>query len=175
MNKNHIIGLLIGVVVASLFLFWAMPKTFGATSTHTIGGDLVVSGAMTVTGTSTLGLITGNVPNTSVVTMTSGTTTPCATQNTSGNTLTLVAIGVLETATPGGGTVGLSVGTSTTAFVTSTSPLVSNSTFSNSSSLNIISTTSSLQTTYAPWQNNEWLVWKTTTSTNAGTCRVLYY
>lgn len=177
-------------------------RSFGATPTDQItnwtggafSGDLTVGGTLGVTGATTLsstlnvtatttlagavvisGAISGNVPNTSIITQSNATTTPCAVQNTSGSTRTLLAIGVKESSTPGAGAIGLNVGTSTTAFVTSTSPFINNGVFANSASQEVISTTSSLMTAYAPWKNNEWLVWKTVSSTNAGNCEALYY
>lgn len=150
----------------------------GTTNLDSLGlsGDLSVGGALTITGTSTLsGSIAGNVPSRRVSTMVTATTTPCAIQNVSGSDRTLVAVGVSETAYAGAGTVGLTVGTSTTAFATSSSPLIANSSFSNSASQNIISTTSTLMTAHANWKTGEWLTFMTVTSTNAGSCRVLFY
>lgn len=143
---------------------------------QTVTGNQAVTGNLTVTGTSTFsGGIAGNVPTRLTVTMTNSTTTPCAIQNTSGSDRTLVAVGVSETAYVGAGVVGLSVGTSTSAFSSGGSPLIAHSLFSNSATKNVISTTSTLMDAYANWGSNEWLTFATVTTTNAGSCRVLFY
>ncbi len=150
--------------------------SLGLSGDLSVGGNQTVTGNVTVTGTSTFsGGIAGNVPARAVVTMTTATTTPCAVQNTSGSDRTLVAIGVNETAYVGAGTVGLVAGTSTSAFAAPNLPLISNSSFANLASKNSISTTSTLMTAYTRWAANDWLVWQTVTTTNAGFCQALYY
>lgn len=136
--------------------------------------DLSVGGNLTVAGTSTFSGNVSGVPKSLSITMTSGTTTPCAVQNTSGVARVLTSVAVVEDAYAGAGTVGLNVGTSTDSGTTSTSALINNAAFANSSAKIVISTTSTLQTAYAPWLTGEWMVFKTTTSTNSGTCKVTY-
>lgn len=138
--------------------------------------DLTVGDQLSVAGTSTFsGNISGSVAFRPTVSMTTATTTPCAIQNTLGSDRTLAAIGGVWTAYAGAGTVGLTVGTSTSRYVTSTSPLINNLAFANSASQSVIATTSTLQSAYAIWKSGEWLVWKTTTSTNAGTCSAIAF
>lgn len=144
-------------------------QTLTGATTH--GGATSFAGATTFSATSTFsGDVLGNVARKFNVTMSSATTTPCAVQNTTGASMFLTSIGVIETAYAGAGTVGLTAGTSTSAFVTSTSPFISNLGFANRASEDVVSTTSTLQSAYAILKSGEWLVWKTTTSTNAGKC-----
>lgn len=141
-----------------------------------VSDDVSIGGDTTFTGTSTFsGNVSGSVAFRPTVSMTTATTTPCAIQNTLGSDRTLAAIGGVWTAYTGAGTVGLTVGTSTSRYVTSTSPLINNLAFANSASQSVIATTSTLQSAYAIWKSGEWLVWKTSTSTNAGTCSAIAF
>jgi len=135
-----------------------------------IGDDLTVTGDLNLTGNAL-----GSVVYRPTVTMTTATTTPCAIQNTTGSDRILAAISGVWTSTAGAGTVGLSVGTSTNQYTAGTPKLISNATFANSASADVVSTTSTLQSAYAIWQASEWLVWNTTTSTNAGTCSAIAF
>lgn len=141
-----------------------------------IGDSLTVAGAYTQTGTSTFsGGIVGNVPRRFVQTMTNGTTTPCSYQNTTGSDQILAAVSGIWTSYAGAGTIGLTVGTSTAATVTSTSPLINNLSFANSATKNVTATTSTLMSAYARLAAGDFLVWKTVTSTNAGTCSAIIF
>lgn len=183
----------IGVVVVVLLGIVAFKpaqetavKVFGASANGTtawssdgsFSGDLAVGGALTVTGATTLtGAVSGNFPNTSVITMTSGTTTPCAVRNTSGSTRTLVAIGTTERGTTASlGAIRFTAGTGTTAFATSYYTKFLNGALNTKvSGVDTITTTSTLMSAYSPWRNNEWLVFYSATTVHAGTCRVVYY
>lgn len=140
---------------------------------------LTVAGTLGITGTTTLSGDVSGVPKSTVITMTSATNTPCAIQNTSGVTRTVLATGLLYTGGSNAGSVGqLAVGTSTGPTVTSTSPFI-NTILTKVASVDVITTTSTQEGTggvYAPWKTTEWLVFNTGgTSTQSGTCRVLYY
>lgn len=143
-----------------------------------VGDDLTIAGDTTFGGSGTTtfsGAVVGNVPRRFIQTMTTATSTPCSYTNNSGSDQTILAVGGTWTASPSVGTIGLNVGTSTVVGVTSTSPLINNSVFANSSSRSIISTTSTLLSAYAILKAGEVLNWKTVTSTNAGTCYALFY
>lgn len=156
-------------------------QSFGAstpdqTTNWTAGsfsGDLTVGGTSTFAGTSTFTNILGNVPNKVAVTMTNATTTPCAIQNTSGVTRTLIATSVLYPVSVSPGVTTVTAGTTSTAFGTPTTLLI-NSAVTVSASVPVISTTSTLQTAYATWPTGTYLVWQTSTTTNTGTCSASY-
>lgn len=171
-------------------------QTFGATpadqvTTWTGGhftGDLTVDGTSTLTGAVTLG---GSLTSSSganfvpffLVSMTNGTTTPCAIQNTSGNTRTVLAASYKYSSTTAVGVVNVTAGTSTDAFTTSTTPFVAaalttvagRDIITTTSTFNTLSGTTSSTIAYSPWRANEWMVWKSTSTTNAGNCYVEYY
>lgn len=135
-----------------------------------IGDDLTVTGDLNLTGNAL-----GSVVYRPTVTMTTATTTPCAIQNTTGSDRILAAVSGVWTSTAGAGTVGLQVGTSTNQYTAGTPKLISNAAFANSASADVVATTSTLQSAYAIWGASEWLVWNTTTSTNAGTCSAIAF
>lgn len=138
--------------------------------------DLIVGDQISVAGTSTFsGNVAGNVPQRSVITMTSATTTPCYVQNTSGSDRILADVSGYWTATAGAGTVGIQVGTSTNQYTAGTPKLISNAVFANNASISSVLTTSTVQTAYAIWKANEYLVWNTVTTTNAGTCSAISF
>lgn len=135
-----------------------------------IGDDLTVTGDLNLTGNAL-----GSVVYRPTVTMTTATTTPCAIQNTTGSDRILAAVSGVWTSTAGAGTVGLQVGTSTNQYTAGTPKLISNAAFANSASVDVVATTSTLQSAYAIWGASEWLVWNTTTSTNAGVCSAIAF
>lgn len=138
--------------------------------------DLTVGDQLSVAGTSTFnGNVAGSVAFRPVVSMTTATTTPCAIQNTTGSDKVLAAVSGLWTAYAGAGTVGIQVGTSTNQYTAGTPKLVSNAAFSNHASVSVALTTSTLQSAYAVWKSGEYIVWNTTTSTNAGTCSAIAF
>ncbi len=157
-------------------------QRFGGTTnldSLSLGVDLTVAGLTTLTGTSSLGMIQigggtfGSLSGTVSSTMTNATTT-CAIQNTSGRTRTLTDISVMFASTTSVGTIYVAAGTSSAQYVTSTSPLV-NANIAAMAGQDVISTTSSVQTAYAPWRPNEWLNYKIGTTTANGTCRASFY
>lgn len=168
----------------------AADQNFGAsadvTTNWTAGAfssDLSVGGQLGVTGTTTF---TGGVFNQFgarfspfyAVTMTSGTTTPCAVQNTAGVTRTVFATSYKYTSTTSAGTFFVQAGTSTSAFAAPTTPFVA-AAVTTINGRDVITTTSTQMggstAVYAPWRANEWLVWQSSTTSNAGTCYVEYY
>ena len=162
-------------------VFGASPNGVTAWSSDgSFSGDLAVGGTLTVTGATTLtGSVSGNVPNTAVVTMTSGTTTPCAIQNTSGVTRTLVAIGATERGTAASlGAIRFTAGTGTTAYKAPTTfytKFLNGALNTKISGVDTLTTTSTLMSAYSPWKANEYLIWYSATTVHAGTCRALYY
>lgn len=142
-----------------------------------VGRNLYVAGQATFAGSSTFSGALSGVPTAAVITMTSATNTPCAVQNTSGVTRTVLDAGILFTGGSNAGATVLIAGTSTAPTVTSTTPLVADS-ITKVVSRDIISTTSTMRgssSAYAAWRTSEWFVFNTATSVNSGTCRVLYY
>lgn len=138
--------------------------------------DVTIGGDTSFTGTSTFsGNVSGSVAFRPTVTMTTATTTPCAIQNTTGSDRILAAVSGLWTAYAGAGVVGISVGTSTNQYTAGTPKLISDSTFRNHASVSVALTTSTLQSAYAVWKSGEYIVWNTTTSTNAGYCSAIAF
>lgn len=180
-----VVVILLGVIAfkpaqeTAVKVFGASPNgTTAWSSDGSFSGDLAVGGALTVTGVTTLtGAVSGNVPNTSVITMTSGTTTPCAVRNTSGSTRTLIAIGTTERGTAASlGAIRFTAGTGTTAFATSYyTKFLGGALNTKINGVDTITTTSTLMSAYSPWRNNEWLIFYSATTVHAGTCRVVYY
>jgi hypothetical protein len=136
-----------------------------------LSGDLSVGGTTTFTG-AVSNSFGSNVQFYVSSTMSNGTSTPCAIQNLSGRTRSINSLNFVYVSTTSIGSFGATVGTSTNAFptTTSTSPLIS--TVLTTQQQDVISTTSSVQTVYAPWRQNEWLVFRTNTTTNVGQCYV---
>ena len=139
-------------------------------------GDLTVTGSSTVTGTSTINKVveTGSLVYSASSTMVASTSTPCAIQNQSGLTRSLLSIGVQTPATNSTGTVTFTAGTGTTAYATSTNNLLLGTTIAKGY-VPKVSSSSTLQTATSPWEANEYIVFKSTSETNVGTCRVSWY
>jgi hypothetical protein len=135
-----------------------------------LSDDLVVGGDLTVTGTVSADVL----PTRSAIAMTTATTTPCAIQNT-GDDRVLLGVSGIWSAAAGAGTVGLQVGTSTNQYTAGTGKLISNAAFANQSGQAVIATTSTLSSAYGIWKTNEWLVWNTVTTTNAGVCTAVSF
>lgn len=143
-----------------------------------IAGDLTVGATLTVTGTSTFSGIVSGVPKALDTTMTSSATnTACSILNSSGVTRLPLVVGVIDTGTAAGGTgtITWTVGTSTTPSATSTSPWFSGI-LTRATGSDVITTTSTLMSAYSTWGNGEYLNFTSAnTTTNSGTCKVLYY
>lgn len=176
---NLVVSAPAGTSVKSDVLGASAAQDFTNLTALALSGDLSVGGTSTFSGGLSVG---GSIINAvgayavfhSSSTQATATSTPCAIQNTSGRTRTILDISYMYVSTTSPGTFGVNAGTSTTAFVTSTSPLIS-STITSQNGTDVISTTATVQTVYAPWRKNEWLVFKSSTTTNAGNCYALYY
>lgn len=173
----------------------AADGTFGGTTgldSLRLKGDLTVDGASTLTGAVSIAgattfssslAVTGAITNAagtivnavSSTFSSSATSTVCAIQNTSGRTLTLLDANVIVPPTNSTGTVTFFAGTSTTPYASTTNALISASL--DQGWIARVNPTSTLQTFTSPWGNNEYLVFKTTSTTNVGggTCRASYY
>ena len=142
------------------------------------GGDLAVGGDLTVTGSSTFsGNVSGVAKALSQSMSSSATTTACSFQNLSSASRVIVGAGVVDLGTALSlGSVAWTAGTSTAAGgVTPTGTKVLNTTITRANGTEVITTTSTAQTAYSKWGVGEYFVFQTGTTTNAGTCRVLYY
>lgn len=165
---------------ASIMQRDARPSTLTRLSTPKVMGAIAAASAAIVAATVGVGVfttsITGNVPNTAIVAMTTATTTPCAIQNTSGSDRIILAIGVEETGTAASvGVITAVAGTGTTAFSDASHTKFVNSIITKISGKLVPSTTSTVQTAHGVWGNNEWLTFKSNSTTHSGQCRVLYY
>ena len=148
--------------------------------------DLLVSGELDVTGTSTFSGATSGVPKSYSATFsTAATTTACTTLNSSGVTRTIIAASVVDRGTASSlGTIAWRAGTSTASGANG----ASTPTFLNSvdsvltrvSGADNITTTSTYMATstnagYGLWRSGEYFNFISSTTTNAGTCRILFY
>jgi len=149
-----------------------------------LSGDLQVSGTSTVTGTSTFSGDVVGVTTAKSIAMTNTTSTACSLLNSSGVTRMITSIAAVGTASTNVGTFVITAGTSTGSWVTSTSPLIQ-ANLVTLASKDIVTTTSTL---YAPtlatangtlgnalWLSGEYLNFKSSSTTLAGTCRVSWY
>jgi len=157
--------------------------TFGAsadvTTNWTAGdfsSDLAVGGALTVTGTSTFNGQLSGVPTALDTTMSSSaTTTACSVLNSGNTSRVVVGLGVLDTGTASSaGTVAWIAGTSTASGVAPATNEV-DSTITRAASVDIITTTSTAQSSSVLWRTGERMNFVSGTTTNAGTCKILYY
>jgi hypothetical protein len=171
-----------------------------ATGTATLAA-VTASGATTLSGGATF---TGNVKDSlgfyglfyassTFVTPTTATNTLCAIQNTTGEPRRIADIAFVfaSTTAPKVGEFIINVGTSSNAYVTSTSPIINTSVITQNGKA-MANTTSTINTIMGGWpagvatdtrfasenpiwQANEYLVFKATTTTAPGRCRVLAY
>lgn len=189
-QKIYIVLLALAVIFLGVIAIKPSTKDvaqkFGVTSsdqiTNWIGGafsgDLSVGGDLSLTETSISNNSKVVVPAKSmVITATTATTTPCAVQNNSGVTRTLIDIGVTERGTSASlGAIRFKAGTSTTPYKTTYYTYFLNGALNTKvSGVDSITTTSSLMTAYSPWRNGEYLVFYSATTVHAGTCRVAWY
>lgn len=168
------------------------PTSFGATSadqiTNWVGGsftgDVSVGGDLAITGTTTLSGIVSGVPKALSTSMSSSaTTTACTFLNSSGVTRVVLGAGVVDrgSATSLGG-VAWQAGTSTYSGANGSSAVaytkVINTTTTRLSGVDVITTTSTLLGTsgaYSTWQDGSYFNFISGTTTNSGSCKVLYY
>lgn len=189
MNKI-ITGLLAAILLVLGFIaLKPTPKvaapTFGAaadvTTNWTAGAfssDLLVGGALAITGTSTFsGNVSGNVGGVATTAMSSSaTTTACSILNNTGSRRTVIAASILDTGSASSlGTIAVTAGTSSYPGVTPTGTKVINATITRSATVTVPTTTSTAQTAYSTWGSGEYFLFQTGTTTNSGTCNVLYY
>lgn len=176
---------------------------YGATSLHTIGGNLLVvgsasttgnqditgntaiTGTLNVTGATTLntvsiatGTFSGNVPNIYSAALSAATTTASVANN-SGASRIITSIEVIyaSTSNSNAGTFVLVAGTSTNAYGTSTSPLI-NSFFTSLNGADVYTTSSTVYGTggiHALWRTGETITFKSGTTTQIGTAKVMWY
>lgn len=141
----------------------------------TLSGNVTQSGSLTVTGTSTLSGNVGGAKKTVVTTMSSSaTTTACAMLNSSGSSRIVTNSFEVDRGTAASlGAIQWKSGTSTSPGVSPTVSVV-NSTLTRVSGLDIITTTSTAQTLGILWRSGEYWVDISSTTTNAGTCRLEY-
>lgn len=190
-QKLYVVLLAIAVIFLGVIAF--TPATtvqqaaqkFGATSINQItnwvggsfSGDLSVGGNLTLSETALSDNSGAVVPQKSaVITMTSGTTTPCAIKNNSGVTRTLTTIGVTERGTAASlGAIRFTAGTGTTAFKTSFYTKFLGAAITKVNGADVISTTSTLMSAYGPWRTGENIVFYSATTVHSGTCRVAWY
>lgn len=193
MNKL-IVGLLAAVLVAQVFILVKPSKpanlivnggsALGAaaevTTNWTAGSfssDLSVGGDLTITGTSTLSGNVSGVPKAISTSMSSSaTTTACAVLNSSGSNRVVVAAGVVDRGSAVSvGAVNWTAGTSSYPGVAPAYTKVIANVLTRVSGVDVLSTTSSVMSAYSSWNNGEYFVFQTGTTTNSGTCRLLYY
>lgn len=166
-----------------------MPVKFGSSSTHFIGGNLTVtgtstlnilsvtgsttySGSNTFSGTSTFsGNVSGVVKEYTSSMSSSATTTACDFTNTSGVTKVVIGAAVVDRGSASSlGAVAWVSGTSTSAGITPTFTKVINTTVTRVSGADTISTTSTSQTAYSTFGNGEHFIFQSNTTTNSGMC-----
>ena len=149
-----------------------------ATGTITQSGAVALSGTTTITGTAI------GVSRLQTISMTNGTNTVCAVQNTSGNTRIVTgAYAKITSSATNAATLGIfAAGTSTGPTVTSTSPWISTQ-ITRSATLDVLTPTStfasstagSVTANYQTWRNLEWVTFNQgSTSVAAGTCYIDY-
>jgi hypothetical protein len=160
-------------------------RSFGATpasqTTNWTGGsfsgDLSVGGALSITGTTTFTGDTAGAVKAVVGSMSSSaTTTACDFVNTSAINRVVLSAGVVDRGTAASlGSVAWVAGTSTYAGVMPvTTGKVVNTALTRANGVDAITTTSTLQTAYSTWNTGEHFVVISSTTTNAGTCRLTY-
>lgn len=142
---------------------------FGVSGTTAFGGNTSFAGTVA----DSVGPIVGTVSSTF---SSSATSTVCAVQNTSGRTRAVLDINVVVPETNSTGTVRFTAGTSTTAFASTTNALIVGVDLTQGWRA-VLNPTSTVQTFTVPWNTNEWMVFKSSSTTNVGggTCRVDYY
>lgn len=149
-------------------------------------GTLTLSGATANSGTSTFTGVAIGFPRLLTVSMTNGTNTVCAVQNTSGQTrLVTNAFAKVTANATNGASIGVFVaGTSTGPTVSSTSPWLSTQ-LTRSTTLDVLTNTSTFYATSTAypavplsvqtWRNLEWVNFNQgATTVAAGTCYVQY-
>ncbi len=147
------------------------------TEDMTVGRNLTVAGTTAFTGTTTLSGEVSGIPKSLVTTMSSSaTTTACSPINTTGADRIVVAAGVSDTGTAAStGSITWQAGTSTAAGVAAATKAV-NTALTRVSGLAIITTTSTPQLTgYVQWRSGERFNFISSTTTNAGSCKLLFY
>jgi len=196
--NNKLTTLLLSVLLAlQVFVVYRVLSTpqvgprgpqgpIGATADNTtnwtagsFSSDLDVGGYLTVVGTSTFsGEVSGVAKSLATTMSSSATTTACAPLNNSAVTRTVLAASVVDRGTAAStGAVTWQAGTSTGPGVAATTKIV-NTVLTRAASTDIITTTSTILGTsgaYSMWRPGEYFVFISGTTTNAGTCRVLYY
>lgn len=154
---------------------------FALNSVQVLGAD----GSLTIPGTSTFSSDVSGVPKLLSTAMSTATSTPCAVLNSSGATRVVTSSFAKFTGGSNAGATFLNVGTSSNSGVTGTTPFIY-TTLTKIASRDVISSTSTQNATntiamlnglpgYGEWRNNEYLVWKTATTSNTGTCNVVFY
>lgn len=144
-----------------------------------VTGNVNLSGSLTVSGTSTFSGEVSGVAKSVVTTMSSSaTTTACAVLNSSGSSRVVLGLGVVDRGTAASvGAVTWVAGTSSASGVAPATNWV-NTALTRVSAVDIITTTSTMlgsSGTYGLWRTGEYLNWVSGTTTNAGSCRVIYY
>ena len=194
-------GLLSAILLLQLFVVVSTPKVLigpqgpqglaGAsadvTTNWTAGAfssDLSVGGDLTVTGTTTLGGIVSGIPKVVSTTMSSSaTTTACTSLNSSGVDRVVLAATVVDRGTAASvGSVTWTAGTSTYSGANGSSAVaytkVVNTYLTRISGVDVLTTTSTLLGTsgaYSDWPTGSYFNFISGTTTNAGTCRIVYF
>lgn len=158
----------------------------GVGTTSITGFDVATTTDLNVTDVSLSGQISNpllsqwgsNHVSSTFVTPTTATNTLCAVQNT-GEAKVLTGIGYIfaSSTSPKAGSFEVVAGTSTSAYVTSTKPLVLTGvlTMDGKTVVTPTSTIGSTEVAMSVWEKNEWLVWKANTTTAAGRCWATFF
>lgn len=177
-NGLRVAALGIGSAVLSALLTVGTLAVLGNVSiggNASVGGNATIAGTSNVSGTTTASGEVVGVPKAKVITMATASTTPCAIQNTSGFTRVITSIGVVDRGSAASlGSITFQAGTGTTAFGSISYTKLLAAAITKISGVDIITTTSTPMTAYVPWKNGEWLVFKSSSTTHSGTCRIVF-
>lgn len=141
----------------------------------TLTGNISTAGTLNVTGTSTFSGDVIGAASTFYATMSSSaTTTACFITPSISRTRVITAVGVIDRGSAVSvGAVNWTAGTSTASGVAPTGTKLINNVLTRVSGVDVISTTSSVQTAYSSVAPGESIIFQTATTTNAGSCYVV--
>lgn len=151
------------------------PQDFTDLTALRLSGDLQVNGTSTFTGTTTFSGAVSGVPKSVATSMSSSaTTTACSLLNTSTVTRTVIEANVVDTGSAASlGSVTWNAGTTTALGVASVNKAVA-AAITRLSGLEAITTSSTPQSVYYQWRSGEYFAFVSGTTTNSGTCNIVY-